>query len=102
MLYPTQIMVCFILQLEHNKISNNLIIQWGACLKNTSKTNEIWGTCTFPMSYNTIFNVIATCNDASDIINVYNLTTTSFQYAILERYSQYTVFENFYWFAIGT
>lgn len=88
------------LQSDINVISN-LIIQWGRFIGNHRQQNAISGTIIFATSFNNIFITTATGNDASDIISLRDLSNTSVNFDVFERYSDYNVFDNLFWFAIG-
>ena len=83
-----------------NNISN-LILQWGCFIGNHRQQDAISGTIIFATSFNNIFITTATGHDASDIISLRNLSNTSVNFDVFERYSEYYAFDNLFWLAIG-
>ena len=83
-------------------ISNALILQWGSCITNRSNISSINGTFNYSCSFTTRpFALVATTMDDSDIMAIRNLTLTTFDVYIFDRYDGYTVFLNFLWIALG-
>lgn len=83
-------------------ISNDLIQQWGSCTTNRSSISSINDTFNYSCSFITRpFALVATTMDDSDIIAIKNLTMTTFDVYIFDRYDGYTVFLNFLWIALG-
>lgn len=83
-------------------VNNGFILQHGKYMSGQTATDEIRVTITYPISFpNNVVCFAGVCNDFSDILSIRNDTNTQFIAAIFERYSQYTVYANFWWIAIG-
>ena len=83
-------------------INNGFTLQHGKYISGQSATNEIRVTITYPISFPaSVVCFAGVCNDYSDILSIRNTTNTKFVACIFERYSEYKVYANFWWMAIG-
>ena len=83
-------------------INNRIKIQWGRLHWDGSSKNSVSGEVYYPISFNSWYSIVGTCNDHSDIISFTDLSNVSkASWVIYERLPEYMAYPRFIWLAVG-